>query len=82
MSKDNTEYPSHLELLAELTDTEPEEWEATNGPDSGCGTDYYYHHPHTDKEAWINVDQDHVTVVVDGNTLFTGFPDQDKEEGA
>jgi hypothetical protein len=75
MENDNdTEYPAHLELLAELTETEPEEWEGADGPESGCGTDLYYILPRTGQEAWINLDQEEVTISVDGNTLFTGSP--------
>jgi len=76
MSNENTEYPDHLELLAELSYTNPDEWEPTSGPDSGCGTDFYYHHPYAAKEAWLNVDQNYIHIELDGNLLFSGVPDE------
>ena len=63
-------------MLAALTGTRTREWKLQNGPDSGCGTDYYYAHCRG-KEAYINVDQEHFTISVAGETLFTGDPVED-----
>jgi hypothetical protein len=63
-------------MLAALTGTRTREWKLQNGPDSGCGTDYYYAHCRG-KEAYINVDQEHFTISVAGETLFTGDPAKD-----
>jgi hypothetical protein len=68
----NEEYPQHLQLLAELTNTDPEDWEPSEGPESGMGTDSYYIHPSRNKEVWINEDQDYITISCDGETLFEG----------
>jgi hypothetical protein len=68
----NEEHPQRLLLLCELTNTEPEEWEPTKGPDSGMGIDSYYTHTHNNKEAWINEDHDYITITCDETTLFEG----------
>ena len=68
------EHPHRLVLLADLTNTELEDWEQTNGPDSGLGEDYYYSHSTTGSEAWINEDQDHMVIVCDETTIFEGDP--------
>jgi hypothetical protein len=39
-----------------------DEWEFLDGPDSVCGVDYRLKHKPTDKEAYVNDDQGHVTV--------------------
>ncbi|MBK7091816.1 MAG: hypothetical protein IPH59_08855 [bacterium] len=38
--------------------------------------DYYYAHSNG-KEAYINIDQGHFTVSVDGETVFSGDPTDD-----
>ena len=63
-------------MLAILTGTRARDWEAQNGPDSGCGVDYYYAH-RRGEEAYIHVDQGHFTVSVAGETIFTGDPEED-----
>ncbi len=34
-----------LDYLCQETSTTPEEWEETDGPDSGVGVDYHFFHP-------------------------------------
>ncbi len=63
-------------LLAALTGTRAKAWKSQNGPDTRCGVDFYYAHS-SGKEAYINVDQGHFTISVDGDTIFSGDPTQD-----
>ena len=63
-------------MLAVLTRTRARDWKLQDGPDSGCGVDYYYAH-RCGEEAFINVDQGHFTISVGGETLFTGDPVED-----
>jgi hypothetical protein len=63
-------------LLAALTGTRARAWKSQNGPDTRCGVDYYYAHS-GGKEAYINIDQGHFTVSVDGETVFSGDPTDD-----
>lgn len=45
-------------------------WREVNGPDSGCGIDYWYE---TDEhEAYINIDQGEMTVSLDGDRIWEG----------
>ena len=62
----------HLGLISELTDTEPEDWEATTGPISGAGEDFYFVHQTDGREIWLNIDLDYLTIVCDGRTLYEG----------
>lgn len=63
-------------MLAALTGTRAREWKLRDGPDSGCGVDYYYGH-RQGNEAYINIDQGHFAISVAGETLFTGDPAED-----
>lgn len=45
-------------------------WQEMSGPDSGCGNDYWY--KSGSSEAYINVDQDHCSISVDDQTIFSG----------
>lgn len=63
-------------LLAALTATRAKAWKSQNGPDMRCGVDYYYAHS-SGKQAYVNVDQGHFTVSVDGETIFSGDPTED-----
>jgi hypothetical protein len=63
-------------LLAALTGTRAKAWTSQSGPDTRCGVDYYYAHSNG-SEAYINVDQGHFTVSVDGETLYSGDPTED-----
>ena len=61
---------SPLEVLASVTNTSIDDWEVLDGPDSGVGVDYWYRHRHSGAEAYLNRDQDHLTVTVDGDKVF------------
>ena len=61
--------PSVVEILALATGSTVEDWEYLNGPDSGVGVDYWLRHRRTGAEAYINLDQDHLTISVDGERL-------------
>ncbi len=63
-------------MLAVLTGTRARDWKLQDGPDSGCGTDYFYAHC-CGKEAYINVDQRHITISVAGETIFMGDPSEE-----
>lgn len=76
----NEEPPQKLSILSELTNTEPEEWEPTNGPDSGMGIDTYYLNTSTNQEVWINEEQDYITIACDGITLYEGYVAQLEED--
>ena len=45
-------------------------WSEIQGPDTGVGVDYHYRAG--SREAYINIDQDHMTVSVDGENVFAG----------
>ena len=64
------EYASPLEVLTSVTHTSADGWESLDGPDSGVGVDYWYRHRGTGKEAYLNLDQDHLTISVDGENLY------------
>jgi hypothetical protein len=64
------EFASPLEVLASVTHTSADDWESLDGPDSGVGVDYWYRHRGTAKEAYLNRDQDHLTISVDGEKLY------------
>jgi hypothetical protein len=64
----------HLDLaglLAELTGTDPSAWEEVEGPESGCGLDYWYCHAMSG-EAYVNVDQTCITVSIEGEKIYEG----------
>jgi hypothetical protein len=61
---------SPLEVLASVTHTSADDWESLDGPASGVGVDYWYRHRDTGKEAYLNLDQDHLTISVDGDKLY------------
>ncbi len=63
---------SILEKLAAVTDTSAKEWEALDGPDSRVGVDYWYRHRKTGAEAYVNLDQEYLTISVDGEKVFDG----------
>ena len=52
-------------MLAHLTQTQAKSWKEASGPSTRCGLDYYYVHL-DGREAYINVDQEFVTISVDG----------------
>ncbi len=63
---------SPLEILASVTGTVDSEWEVLAGPDSGAGVDFWYRHGPSGKEAYLNRDQDHLTISVNGEKLYDG----------
>ena len=64
------EFASPLEVLASVTHTSSEDWESLDGPDSGVGVDYWYRNRGTGAEAYLNRDQDHLNISVDGEKLY------------
>ena len=69
------EFASPLEVLASVTHTSADDWESLDGPDSGVGVDYWCRHRGTGKEAYLNLDQDHLTVSVGDQRLYdAGLP--------
>jgi hypothetical protein len=61
--------------LALLTRTSPDQWDEATGPDSGVGVDYWFLNSKTKSEAYINNDQDYLTIEVDGETIYVGDVD-------
>ena len=64
------EIASPLEVLASVTHTSADDGESLDGPDSGVGIDYWYRHRGSGAEAYLNRDQDHLTISVDGEKLY------------
>ena len=76
MSSTITEPSSVLQKLAFLPNTREEDLEDIDGPDSGVGVDYWFRHRTTGAEAYANLDQDHLTISVEGDYLGSiRFPD-------
>jgi hypothetical protein len=63
---------SVVEILASVTGSAVSDWEDLDGPDSGVGIDYWYRNRKTGAEAYANLDQDHLTISVDGKKVFDG----------
>ncbi|MGO8925668.1 MAG: hypothetical protein ACLQU3_02055 [Limisphaerales bacterium] len=63
------ESASPLEVLASVTHTSADDWESLDGPDSGVGVDYWYRHRGSGAEAYLNRDQDHLSISVAGEKL-------------
>jgi hypothetical protein len=71
------ESPSPLEVLVTVTHTSAEDWGSLDGPDSGVGVDYWYRHRGTGQEAYLNLDQDHLTISVAGERVYDDeIPDE------
>ena len=64
------QFASPLEVLASVTQTSADDWESLDGPDSGVGVDYWYRHRGTGKEAYLNLDQDHLTISVGDQRVY------------
>ena len=64
------EFASPLEVLASVTNTSAGDWETLDGPDSGVGVDYWYRHRGTGKEAYLNLDQNHLTISVGDHRVY------------
>lgn len=62
-----------LERLAEATGTLEKDWEDLAGPDSGVGVDFWYRHRKSGAEAYLNLDQDHLIISVDGERVYDGL---------
>ena len=56
-----------IELLESLSDETG--WTEINGPDSRVGVDYWFR-AESGVEANINIDQNCLTVVIDGETIY------------
>jgi len=59
------DFPKLLEKV-----TGKKNWKEINGPDSGCGLDYWYKSGKC--EAYINLDQGWITVSIDDEVVFEG----------
>ena len=64
------QFAAPLEVLASVTHMSAEDWEDLDGPDSSVGVDYWYSHRGSGAEAYLNCDQDHLTISVDGDKLY------------
>ncbi len=70
-------------LLGHLTNTDREDWNEIDGPDSGSGLDYWYANARTGAEAYINLDQTFLEISVDGENVFSEeLDDMDPEHEA
>ena len=72
----------HEAILADITGTETQDWESAEGPDSGCGENYYYHHASMALDARINDDQGMLAIVVfdaDGDEIHEASIDVSEE---
>lgn len=65
--------------LANYTKTAEADWESTEGPDSRCGQDYYYKNTKTGQEAYVNIDQGHITIAIDGEGVYDGPMNSDEQ---
>jgi len=63
---------SPLAILASVTGTRTRDWEPMAGPDGHVGVDYWYRHCKTGQEAYVNFDQGHLTISVDGEPIYNG----------
>ena len=71
------QFASPLQVLALATHTSADDWESLDGPDSGVGVDYWYRHRDTGKEAYLNLDQYHLTISVAGQPIYDAeIPDE------
>jgi hypothetical protein len=52
------------DLMADRTGTKREDWEDIDGPDSGVGVDYWHRTKDGQWEAYVNIDQEYVTVEI------------------
>jgi hypothetical protein len=64
------QFASPLQVLASATNASAEDWETLDGPNSGVGVDYWYCHRGTGEEAYLNLDQDHLTISVGGMRVY------------
>lgn len=55
---------SILAKVAEMTGTAEADWQFIDGPESGCGVDYWCYNKVTGQEVYANDDQGHITMEV------------------
>lgn len=68
-------------MLAHLSgDTRAKSWREINGPESGCGLDYWYHHRNYG-DVYINMDQGEIKIshCNTDECWFEGDPTEDPE---
>lgn len=53
---------SALKELCKVTETKQSDWESIDGPESGCGIDYWFRNKKTGREAYVNEDQGDFTI--------------------
>ena len=53
-----------ISRIAKQTGTPSADWKSVNGPDSGTGVDYWFINETTQLEAYVNVDQDAVSISI------------------
>ena len=63
---------SPVDILASVTGTRLRDWQSLDGPDSRVGVDYWFRNRKTGQEAYLNLDQDHLTISVDGEPVYNG----------
>lgn len=63
------DFPAFLKKVSSV-----EGWQEVRGPDSDVGLDYWYHAGK--HEAYINLDQGHMTVSIDQDVVFEGSADE------
>ncbi len=65
----------HPAMIADLTGTDPAEWNDAEGPDSRVGNDFYWQHEDGLRNARVNVDQSWVSITIadeEGEILSEG----------
>lgn len=65
--KTTFDFPGILDYVTGLN-----KWEEMQGQDSNNGLDYYYKTKDESHEAYINLDQNCMTVEVDGEVMYSG----------
>jgi hypothetical protein len=50
--------------VAQKSGTFAKDWKVVDGPDSGSGVDYWFVNERTKLEAYVNVDQDAVSISI------------------
>ena len=63
---------SPIDILASVTGTSTRDWQSLDGPDSRVGVDYWFRNRKTGQEAYLNLDQDHLTISVNGERVYDG----------
>ena len=63
---------SPVDILASVTGTRARDWQSLDGPDSRVGVDYWYRNRKRGQEAYLNLDQDYLTISVNGERVYDG----------